>query len=42
MSSHKYDMFSLGITILQLTLLLTENEICCINDYEENFATKKK
>ena len=42
MSSEKADVFSLGITILKMTLLLTEFDLLLLNDHLKKIALKKK
>ena len=42
MSFEKSDIFSLGLTILQMSLLLTNNYLEMLNHHEKNMALKKK
>ena len=42
MKSKKSDIYSLGITILQMILLLREEEISLLNHEEKKLVTRKK
>ena len=42
MDAQKADVYSLGITILQMTLLLNNEDMYLLNDHSKSIAVKKK